>query len=323
LRTHRFVAAAASALTLAGCAQFRDLVNDAGELGGTPAYEEAEEEGGGTVEPFVGLDLEETLAGSLDQMEFLSGLRVAAVTPGSAAETAGVRPNDRLVKADGAAMERREQWSAYLASKKAGDVAQLTIERDGALKEFPVTIGSRGAGAVVVRGAARRFVERKKARVVVETKMDTGGGKPRALCVVVEVAPSSPLKKAGLEAGTRIAELDGVEVNGAGDFARRISELPFGTSVELGVVRGEKLETVDVTLYQPDRELIGFTLWPIIGWEEAADSSKSELTFVDLWFIWLYRYQRKGETKAWSVLRFIEWDSGQGQLSEEPAGGAK
>jgi membrane-associated protease RseP (regulator of RpoE activity) len=176
---------------------------------------------------------------------------------------------------------------------------------------------------VVVRGAARRFVERKKARVVVETRMDTGGGKPRALCEVVEVAPSSPLKKAGLAAGTRIAELDGVEVNGAGDFARRISELPFGASVELGVVRGGKLETVDVTLYQPDRELIGFTLWPLIEWEEAADRSKSELTFVDLWFLWLYRYQRKGETKAWSVLRFIEWDSGQGQLSEEPAGGAK
>ncbi len=323
MRTHRFVAAAASALTLAGCAQFRELVHDAGELGGTPAYEEAEETGGGTVEPFVGLDLEETLAGSLDQMEFLSGLRVAAVTPGSAAEAAGVRANDRLVKADGAAMERRDQWSAYLASKKAGDVANLTVERDGALKEVPVTIGSRGAGAIVVRGAARRFIERRKARVVVETKMDTGGGKPRALCEVVEVAPSSPLKKAGLEAGTRIAELDGVEVNGAGDFARRISELPFGASVELGVVRGAELETVDVTLYEPDRELIGFMLWPLIEWDEAADGSSSGLTFIDLWFIWIYRYQRKGETKGWSVLRFIEWGSGQGELSEEPAGGAR
>ena len=88
-------------------------------------------------------------------------------------------------------------------------------------------------------------------------------------------------------------------------------------------MRGAELETVDVTLYEPDRELIGFMLWPLIEWDEAADGSSSGLTFIDLWFIWIYRYQRKGETKGWSVLRFIEWGSGQGELSEEPAGGAR
>jgi S1-C subfamily serine protease len=220
LRTHRFVAAAASALTLAGCAQFRDLVNDAGDLGGTPAYEEAEEAGGGTVEPFVGLDLEETLAGSLDQMEFLSGLRVAAVTPGSAAEAAGIHSNDRLVKADGAAMERRDQWSAFLASKKAGDVAQLTIERDGALKDFPVTIGSRGAGAW---SAGRRTARRTEGA---GRRRDQDGHRRRQAARslrVVEVANSSPLKKAGLEAGTPHRRARRRRVNGAGDLLARIS----------------------------------------------------------------------------------------------------
>jgi C-terminal processing protease CtpA/Prc len=320
LRTHRIAAAVASALTLAGCIQFRDLVHDAGDLGGTPAYSEVEEAGEGTVEPFVGLDVEESLSGSLEQLEFLAGLRVAAVTPGSSAEAAGIRANDRLVKADGAAMERRDPWSAFLASKRAGDVANLTIEREGALRDVPVPVASRGAAAVAGRPAARRFVERRKARVVVETKMDATGGQPRALCEVVEVAPSSPFQKAGLGVGTRIAALDGVAVQGAGDFARRIAEKPFGAGVELGIVRGERVEPVEVTLFAPRREIIGWQLWPLFEWEESADGTTSGTTIVDLWFIWLYRYQRKGETKAWSILRFFSWESGQGQLQEEPAG---
>jgi S1-C subfamily serine protease len=139
--------AASAALTLCGCVQFRSLVTDSGELAGTPAYEEAaSSESADAVKPFVGLDVEESLAGSLDQMEFMAGLRVAAVTPGSAAETAGIHANDRLVKADGAAMERKDQWSAFLAAKKPGDTATLTLERDGGLREVPVTVASRGGG---------------------------------------------------------------------------------------------------------------------------------------------------------------------------------
>lgn len=314
----RFPWIAGAALTLCGCVQFRSLVQDAGDLSGTPAYEEVADSGAsGAVTPFLGVDLEESLAGALDQLEFMAGLRVAAVTPGSPAESAGVRANDRIVKADGAEMERKDQWSAFLARKKPGDPATLTIERDGGLRDVAVTVAARGAAGQV---AARRFVERRKARVVVETVMDETAGKARALCQVVELAPSSPLKEAGLEAGTRIVALDDVAVQGAGDFARRISALPYGADVKLEVVRGDGTKKIAVTLYQPPRELTQFRFWPIFGWAETADGMQSGLEVVDLWIIWLLKYERKGETRAWNILRFIHWETGQGQLSEEPEG---
>lgn len=316
MRRFRWIAGAA--LTLCGCVQFRSLVQDAGDLSGMPAFEEVADPGASAaVTPFVGVDLEESLSGSLDQLEFLAGLRVAAVVAGSPAEAAGVRPNDRIVKADGAEVERRDQWSAWLAGRKPGDAATLTIERDGGLRDVKVTVAARAAAATA---ATRRFVERKKARVVVETVMDETAGRSRALCQLVELAPSSPLKEAGLEVGTRIVALEGEPLQGAGDFCRRISALPYGANVQFEVVRGDGTKKVDVTLYKPPRELTKLQLWPLFGWEESADGMQSGFEFVDLWIIWIVKYERKGETRAWNILRLIHWETGQGQLSEEPAG---
>jgi C-terminal processing protease CtpA/Prc len=314
---HRVIALA-GALTLAGCVQFRTLVQDSGDLSGAPAYEEVAESSTAAAQPFVGIEVEESIAGSLDQLEFLSGLRVAGVTPGSSAESAGVRVNDRIVRAGGAEVARRDQWSAFLAGCKPGDPAVLTVERDGALRDVTVAVVSRGAAGAP--GAARRFVERRKARVVVETVMDETGGRRRALAQVVELAPSSPLREEGITEGTKIVALDGEPVRGAADFARRVSEKPYGADVTLEIVHGDGTKKVDVTLYRPPRELTAFRLWPLFAWAEAADGSSSGCEILDLWLIWLFKYERKGETRAWNILRVIHWESGQGQLSEEPAG---
>lgn len=310
--------ALACALAPVGCVQFRSIVQDAGELSGTPAFEEiAPTAPGDAMTPFLGVDVEESLAGSLDALEFLAGLRVAAVTAGSPAEAAGVKPNDRLVKADGAEMVRKDQWSAFLAAHHPGDQVTLALERDGGLRDVALTIAARGGAGPAT---ARRFVERRKARVVVETVLATVDGRPQALCEVVELAADSPLREAGLAAGARIAALDGTPLQGAGDFARRVSALPFGRDVELGVVADGRTKTVDVTLFEPRRELTAVRLWPLFGWAEAADGSSSGCEIVDLWLIWLFKYERKGETRAWNILRFIHWESGVGKLSEEPAG---
>jgi len=312
---HDRLLAAMGTFALFGCVQFRSLVQDAGDLSGTPAYEEVVDDAPAAVTPFVGLELEESLDGALEQLEFLSGLRVAVVTPGSPAESAGIRVNDRVVKADGAEMARKDQWSAFLRSGPPGRTITLTIERDGGLRDVAVGVASRGGAHA---GAARRFVERKKARVVVETAMETVAGVPRALCRVVELAASSPLREAGLTEGAELVAMDGVTLQGAADFARRVSALEYGADVTLDVVRGDNTKKVDVTLFRPPRELTAFRLWPLFAWAEAADESSAGCEILDLWLIWLFKYERKGETRAWNILRVIHWETGQGQLSEEP-----
>jgi len=61
-------------------------------------------------------------------------LRVAGVTPGSPAERAGVRADDRIVAIDGAAIDSRRlwQWRAHLREQAPGTRVVLRTQRGGA-----------------------------------------------------------------------------------------------------------------------------------------------------------------------------------------------
>src|SRR6185436_1982762 len=194
------------------------------------------------------------------------GLRVATVAAGSPAEAAGIKAGDRIVKAvhaaDGGAVElsRVDQWSALLAGAKAGDDIVLMVERDGGLVDVSVRAASRGAGT---RLPARRFVERRKARCVVETELVKVDGRTRSAARVVELAATSPLKEAGIAVGDRLLALDGQPLAGAADFAQRVSEMAYGAAIRLEVDDGRQgRRTVALDLFEPERHWTELTLWP-------------------------------------------------------------
>jgi regulator of sigma E protease len=68
---------------------------------------------------------------------------VAALTPGEPAERAGVEPNDVVVALDGQPIAFARQLSEAI-SKKADIPITLTVERDGARQDIPVTPALRG-----------------------------------------------------------------------------------------------------------------------------------------------------------------------------------
>ncbi len=318
---------AGSLLLQSGCVGFSVLEGES--LSDAPAYEPADEEvapgAGGPASPeaFVGVELEEALAGSLESLQFLGGLRVASVAAGSPAESAAIRAGDRVVRAAlrGASVElaRVDQWSALLAGAKPGDELRLSIERDGGLVDLAVRAAARGAGS---RPPARRFVERRKLRCVVETELVAQDGRTRSAARLVELAESSPLRAAGLAPGVLLLALDGVELAGAADLARRVAALPWGREVTLDLLDGGARRAVDVELWEPERRLTALEVWPLFAWSESADESRAGLEVLDLWLIWLLKHERKGATSKTSILRFIEWESGSGALTEEPAAGA-
>ena len=72
--------------------------------------------------------------------------------------------------------------------------------------------------------------------------------------LVAEPAAGSPAQKAGIKAGDVIVSLNGDTVTDSRYLARRISSLSPGTSVNLGIVRGGKDETITLTLGELPRE---------------------------------------------------------------------
>lgn len=69
------------------------------------------------------------------------GLYVTNVIEFSAAEKAGLRPGDVIIKCDGKKVETADELNKFRDEKKVGDTLVLTIVRDGNNKEIPVVLG--------------------------------------------------------------------------------------------------------------------------------------------------------------------------------------
>ena len=54
-------------------------------------------------------------------------------------------------------------------------------------------------------------------------------------------------------------------------------------------------------------------------WADTAGEEK-EFSLLDFWIIWLFHYERQGEERRYSLLRFIRFSTGVGELSITPPG---
>ena len=92
----------------------------------------------------------------------------------------------------------------------------------------------------------------------VETR-DVNGEKAKELklpgergVLLVSVVPDSPAAKAGLKENDVITEINSQRVEGALQFRRMIHEIPSGRTVQLGIIRDGRAQTISVTLGKAD-----------------------------------------------------------------------
>jgi S1-C subfamily serine protease len=102
------------------------------------------------IRPALGIEVDEQLNARLQALIGSKGVFVLRVTPGSAAEKAGlsgvevgpqgVSPGDRIVGIDGRAVDDVAQLLARLDEKKVGDVVTLSVDRAGKLREVQLEL---------------------------------------------------------------------------------------------------------------------------------------------------------------------------------------
>ncbi len=97
-------------------------------------------------------DLNQALAESFG-MKRPEGALVAAIEPDSPAAKAGLKPGDVILQIDGAAMAEAGSLSSHIGLAKPGDRVKLTVWRDHAARELPVTLAAARGSAQAANGA--------------------------------------------------------------------------------------------------------------------------------------------------------------------------
>ena len=175
-----------------------------------------------------------TVAGLNAQVAKARGLRetegvvVTEVVPGSAADSAGIRPDDILVSIDGRPMGRPADYGQQEAVTMVGDVLDVEIVRKGGRMRLAVTIELNWS----VAGA--RIHTRLAGTVLMEAHYEDA---PAGI-FVSSIEEGSPAWERGLRPKDILLAVNGESTPYIGELVRRLGE---STDVVLRVQRGSRI----------------------------------------------------------------------------------
>jgi membrane-associated protease RseP (regulator of RpoE activity) len=210
------------------------------------------------------------------------GVGVIQVVKGSAAEKAGLKKDDVILRFDAEPVTNVRKLNRLVSEASADQTVRLTISRGGAEQEVSVTLSKRSDTEglfgsqirdEVLRGMENNFPQLKTGdgqfvfsfganrRIGISTQTltkqlaDYFGVKDGGL-LITSVNENSPAAKAGLKAGDVITAVDGEKVDSSGDIVRAINKKQDG-DITLTVVHDRATRTVTLTPEKnPEQQLI-------------------------------------------------------------------
>jgi S1-C subfamily serine protease len=150
------------------------------------------------------------------------GLRVESVASGSAAQRAGLRPGDRILRFAGEEVDRQRFAALVLA---AANPAEAIFRRGGAAEPASVKLQLVG----------------QPMRLGINWRVDDG--EPN-LVQIVRVVPGSPAANAGIRVLERVCEVNGRGFSSSNEFARLVAD---DGPLRLLVESQGRMRTVEVT----------------------------------------------------------------------------
>lgn len=254
---------------------------------------------------FLGLTVRENDSGSLEDLFFSPGVRVVRVVENSPADALGIEPGDVLLRFGDEEVNDPGALGALLALREGGDRVALELRRDDSVYELVAELESSGGGAP----EPELLYRLDPARSGAGWATDPPGVR------LVSLAPHSPLGEEGLAVGDVVTALDGSPVRSDRELIRRLVALQPGSEVELTVRRpdGDEVE-LEVDLLEAPEYVAGFHVPILVHYAYDPDKGTTDFTLLDLWLISLFEYHREGREKRYSLLKFLTYTSGVGEL---------
>lgn len=155
---------------------------------------------------------------------------VGSVTPGSAAENAGIRPGDVIVSLNGRQLSNHQQLSLWIGAMKPGENAEVEVNREGEQKTFRIELGGWENGESSLAGnedAPEAIGDRLMGELGIALSNVTpdmareAGFEEETIdgVIVTEIDPTSyAAREANLQRGAVISEIDRKEVRNLKEF---------------------------------------------------------------------------------------------------------
>jgi serine protease Do len=168
------------------------------------------------------------------------GALVGEVTPGSAAETAGIEPGDIILEFDGQKIEMSGDLPPIVGSYPPGTEAEVLVSRNGKKKTFDVVLDAleadeEGNVSTTTQGSGQSNVLGLRVEPISDDRRralgDPEGG------VIISAVEDDAAFRAGLRRGDVILTINNRKVEDVDSFEEIADELSAGKAVALRVMR--------------------------------------------------------------------------------------
>jgi serine protease Do len=190
-----------------------------------------------------------------------NGVIVQSVTPGEAADKAGIEPDDVIRKVDGEEIQTNLDLVGKVAHHRPGDTVRLEVWRDGKPRNVEVTLGAREADKLTGRlnrndspgTSPRRDTEQRDDAEAIGIKVrDMSAAARRQLgvegVVVEDVDLEAEASDEGVQHGAVITQVNRTPIRDVDDFRQAFAKLRPGDPVRLTLSENGDERSVYLTM---------------------------------------------------------------------------
>lgn len=263
-----------------------------------------------------GVDVGINESDSLFNVEVLPGVVIRQISPGGAAEAAGMEPGDVILRINDLEINSPDALRSLEQTETDSNRFNFIVRRG--TTTFAATVLARSLSDNPPPRELYRSDPIASRAGYTSTMVSIAGAGEVVAAEIVEVFPDSPLPDAGIERGDLILAVDGGYINSAQDLVTRLlRDYELGQEVNWTVYHDEGLETVTVRLWDPGRRISRIALGPLLRYEASLSPASRQLTVLDLWLFYLYRYRQEEGERSHSILGLFNFTSDFGELIEE------
>jgi serine protease Do len=209
----------------------------------------------------IGVEIGQIPRNAVDEFGLKSreGALVSAVSPGGAADKAGMEPGDVIIAYNGRAVKNSNELVSAVTATRPGTSVPVRIVRDGKEQTINVTVdeldleaeqgaqqsrsrGGRGGPEPETTAGFGLTLDNITPDIARQLRLESSRG-----AVVVDIDPNSPAARSGIGEGDVILRVGRLPVANAAEAQREQAKVPSGGTVGLRVLRDGQERFIPIT----------------------------------------------------------------------------